>query len=61
VGRHFDKVRAVLCDLHLAARACIVERATQGDQRITRLEDMPPGTQPYFSTILIYNGTEPWR
>ncbi|MGH6873966.1 MAG: precorrin-2 C(20)-methyltransferase [Aestuariivirgaceae bacterium] len=61
LGRHFDKVRKVLCDLNLAARACIVERATQGDQRITPLNDMPPGARPYFSTILIYNGTEPWQ
>jgi precorrin-2/cobalt-factor-2 C20-methyltransferase len=61
VGRHFDKVRKVLCDLDLAARACIVERATQGDQRITRLNDMPQGSRPYFSTILVYNGSEPWR
>jgi precorrin-2/cobalt-factor-2 C20-methyltransferase len=61
VGRHFDKVRKVLCDLDLAARACIVERATQGDQRITPLNDMPQGARPYFATILIYNGSEQWR
>jgi precorrin-2/cobalt-factor-2 C20-methyltransferase len=61
VGRHFDKVRKVLCDLDLAARACIIEHATQGDQRITPLNDMPQGARPYFSTILIYNGTEQWR
>jgi precorrin-2/cobalt-factor-2 C20-methyltransferase len=61
VGRHFDKVRAVLRDLDLAARACIVERATQGDQRLIPLDDVPSGARPYFSTILIYNGSEPWR
>ena len=61
VGRHFDKVLKVLRDLDLAARACLVERATQGDQRITPLNDMAEGTRPYFSTILIYNGSEPWR
>jgi len=61
IGRHFDKVRKVLCDLNLAARACIVERATQGDQRITPMNDMAPGDRPYFSTILIYNGSEQWR
>jgi precorrin-2/cobalt-factor-2 C20-methyltransferase len=61
IGRHFDKVRKVLCDLELTARACIVERATQGDQRITPLNDMVQGARPYFSTILIYNGSEQWR
>jgi precorrin-2/cobalt-factor-2 C20-methyltransferase len=61
IGRHFDKVRKVLCDLDLTARACIVERATQGDQRITPMNDMAPGDRPYFSTILIYNGSEQWR
>jgi precorrin-2/cobalt-factor-2 C20-methyltransferase len=61
IGRHFDKVRKVLCDLDLTARACIVERATQGDQRITPMNDMASGDRPYFSTILIYNGSEQWR
>jgi len=61
IGRHFDKVRKVLCDLDLIARACIIERATQGDQRITPLNELPQGARPYFSTILIYNGSEPWR
>ena len=61
VGRHFDKVRKVLCDLDLTARACIIERATQGDQRITPLNDMVEGARPYFSTILVYNGSEQWR
>ena len=61
IGRHFDKVRKVLCDLDLTARACIIERATQGDQRITPMNDMAQGARPYFSTILIYNGSEPWR
>jgi precorrin-2/cobalt-factor-2 C20-methyltransferase len=61
IGRHFDKVRKVLCDLDLTARACIIERATQGDQCITPMNDMAPGARPYFSTILIYNGSEPWR
>lgn len=61
IGRHFDKVRKVLRDLDLAGRACLIERATQGDQRITPLNEMAQGARPYFSTILIYNGSEQWR
>lgn len=61
VGSHFAKVRKVLCDLGLLSRAAIIERATQGDQRILQLNDASEETQPYFSTILVYNGSEPWR
>lgn len=61
IGSHFAKVRKILCDLGLASRAAIIERATQGDQRISRLDDVPEGERPYFSTILVYNGSEPWH
>jgi len=61
VGSHFAKVHKILRDLGLAARAAIIERATQGDQRIFRLDDVPDGERPYFSTILVYNGSEPWH
>jgi precorrin-2/cobalt-factor-2 C20-methyltransferase len=61
VGNHFTKVRRVLCDLDLASRAAIIERATQGDQRIVRLDEMLEAERPYFSTILVYNGGEPWQ
>ncbi len=61
VGPHFDKVRAVLEELGLAQSSAVVERATQGDQRIFSLDDVPDGERPYFSTILVYGGGEPWR
>ena len=61
VGVHFAKVRRILRDLGLASRAAIIERATQSDQCIMRLADMPEGERPYFSTILVYNGSEPWH
>ncbi|HEY7750267.1 MAG TPA: precorrin-2 C(20)-methyltransferase [Aestuariivirgaceae bacterium] len=61
VANHFDKVRRVLCDLGLANRAAIIERATQGDQRIARLTETKEGERPYFSTVLVYKGGERWR
>ena len=60
VGKHFDKVRTVLRDLGLESRATIIEAATRDDERVTALADVPEGERPYFSTVLIYNGAEPW-
>ncbi|MGI9414998.1 MAG: precorrin-2 C(20)-methyltransferase [Hyphomicrobiales bacterium] len=60
VGRHFDKVRRVLNGLGLSGRAAIVEQATRGAEKVTPLDAMPEGEQPYFSTILVYCGDEPW-
>ena len=60
VGQHFDKIRGVLTELGLAERATIIEKATRDDERITRLSDVPEGERPYFSTILIYQGSEAW-
>jgi precorrin-2/cobalt-factor-2 C20-methyltransferase len=60
VGRHFDQVRAVIERLGLADAAFVVEAATRSDERITALADVARGAKPYFSTILIYRGGEPW-
>lgn len=60
VGKHFDKVRKLLRSLGLADRAVIIERATRDDERVTPLEQLPEGERPYFSTILIYKGSETW-
>jgi precorrin-2/cobalt-factor-2 C20-methyltransferase len=60
IGPHFEKIRAILRDARLSDRAAIVERASQGDQRVTRINDVPEGERPYFSTILIYKGSEAW-
>lgn len=60
VGQHFEKIRDVLNELGLAERATIIEKATRDDERITRLSDVPDGERPYFSTILIYQGSEAW-
>ncbi len=60
VGRHFDKVRKVIADLGLTDAATIVEGATRDTEKITPLAGVPDGERPYFSTILIYRGSETW-
>ncbi len=60
IGRHFERVRTILRDLGLADRATIIESATRDDEKITALNDIPEGERPYFSTILVYKGGEPW-
>lgn len=60
VGRHFDKVRAVLRELGLADRAFLVTSAGWEDQSIAPVDGVADGAQPYFSTILLYKGGEPW-
>jgi len=60
VGRHFDRIRALLAETGHAPGAMVVEHATTARQRITRLDDFAHGERPYFSTILCYGGDEPW-
>lgn len=60
VGRHFGKVRSVLSALELNSRSAVVERATCSGERVRRLDDVTEESLPYFSTILVYAGGEPW-
>ncbi len=60
VGRHFDRIRALLDDTGHAAGAVVVEHATTIRQRITPLREFRHGERPYFSTILCYRGAEAW-
>lgn len=64
VGRHFDRIRALLDETGHAESAIVVEHATSARQRITRLADFAaergPDERPYFSTILCYRGAEAW-
>lgn len=53
LGRHFTKVRDILHQLGLIARAKYIERATTAQQRILPLEAVDPQTVPYFSMIVI--------
>lgn len=60
VGRHFAKVRDVLSGLGLASKSMVIVKATREEERIARLEDIDTETLPYFTTILVYAGAEPW-
>ncbi len=59
VGRHFARIRALLDDMGLSARAGYVERASLPVQRAVPLTEAPDSA-PYFSMILIYKGNDPW-
>lgn len=59
VGRHLDRVRALLTRLGLAHRAVYVERASLPEERILPLSEAP-SSAPYFSMILLTKGTDPW-
>ncbi len=60
VGRHFERIRALLIETGYAEGARIIEHASGEEQRITALLDVPSGERPYFSTILCYRGGEAW-
>ncbi len=53
LGRNLPKVRAVLDQLGLSARALYIERATMPGQRIVPLAEVEPGSSPYFSILLV--------
>lgn len=60
VGRHFDRIRALLTETGHAEGAVVVEHATGIRERITPLTDFGFDERPYFSTILCYRGEEAW-
>jgi precorrin-2/cobalt-factor-2 C20-methyltransferase len=60
VGRHFDRIRALLAETGHADGAMVVEHATTSRQRITPLRAFGHDERPYFSTILCYRGAEAW-
>ena len=60
VGRHFDRIRALLVETGHAAGAMVVEHATTERQRLTPLREFAHDERPYFSTILCYRGEEAW-
>jgi precorrin-2/cobalt-factor-2 C20-methyltransferase len=61
VGRHFDRIRALLRDTGHDRNAVVIEHATTDRQRITPLGAFGHDERPYFSTILCYAGDEAWR
>ena len=61
LGRHFARVRALLDELGLAARARYVERATLANARVLPLQTVDPAEVPYFSMILLHRRGAAWR
>jgi precorrin-2/cobalt-factor-2 C20-methyltransferase len=59
VGRHLAKIRTLLAELGLEARAKYIERATLAEEVVLPLTEAPE-TAPYFSMILITKGADPW-
>ena len=59
VGRHLEKIRAVIEGLGLSAQATYVERASLPDELVCPLIDAPKKA-PYFSMIIITKGADPW-
>ena len=57
VGRHFGKVKNILSALDLISKATAIENATHQDQRITPVENIEGDTLPYFTTIVVSNGS----
>ena len=60
VGRHFERVRALLERLGLADEASYVERATMENQRVLSLRDVDASAVPYFSMILVHRRGRAW-
>ena len=59
VGRHLEKIRAVIGDLGLMDRAMYIERASLPDEVVCPLAEAPEKA-PYFSMILLTKGADPW-
>jgi len=59
VGRHLGRIRALLDDMGLGARASYVARASLAAEQVMPLAEAPDPA-PYFSMILITKGDDPW-
>ena len=57
VGKHFDRLKALLTHLGLVETSTYVERASLGNQLVLPLSEAE-GKAPYFSMILVRKG--PW-
>lgn len=53
LGRHLEKVRAIIETLGLIDRAIYVERASAGNEKVMPLAELDHADTPYFSLILI--------
>ena len=60
VGRHLEKVRAVLRECGLEENAHYVERATMDNQQWMPLSEMAEANAPYFSMVLMHRRGAAW-
>jgi len=60
VGKHFNRVRVVIEELGLVENTQIVENATTEYEVARPLSQIKDGEQPYFTTMIIYKGSENW-
>jgi precorrin-2/cobalt-factor-2 C20-methyltransferase len=60
VGRHLDRIRALIQEAGMLQQAAYLERVSLANQKLCRLSDLPQTSAPYFSMILIYKGAEDW-
>jgi precorrin-2/cobalt-factor-2 C20-methyltransferase len=58
IGRHFERIRALLHELNLEDHCRYVERSTLPSQRVLRLADVDADKVPYFSMILMHKHGE---
>lgn len=60
VGRHFTRIRDIINELGLTGKAQVIENATTDFEVVRPLQRIDEDDQPYFSTIIIYKGSENW-
>ena len=61
VGRHLQRVRAVIEAMGLTEHARYVEHATMASEKILPLAEVAEGTAPYFSMILLHARGNAWH
>jgi len=61
VGRHLERIRAILEDMSLSHCSRYVERATMAEEKVLRLDEVAPGGAPYFSIILVHKRGTAWQ
>lgn len=61
LGRNFAKVKRAIDTVGLADKALFIERATMAAERIIPLREVDPLHVPYFSLILIPDGSQAQR
>ena len=61
VGKHLQKIRALLDRMQLTNHARYVEHATMSTQRTLPLADVDEGAAPYFSMILLHTRGHAWH